>query len=162
MLPGLWISVWDQVLGGGEQYWSPKSQQKMEINATSEGGKLGGGVRNPLVCIRDLIGRDLRWNTQQWGNRTHRKTGHQVEGCDCHLTVQNSDPELFLSKRIAGTKMEKRLRERTFSGWPNLESILRGGSKAWHYYWCYGVLTNRSLAWLSSERPNKQLTETER
>ena len=25
----------------------------------------------------------------------------------------------------------------------------------------YDVLTDRSLAWLSSERPNKQLTETE-
>ena len=35
------------------------------------------------------------------------------------------------------------------------------GTKAWHYYWCYAVLTDRSLAWLSSERPNKQLTETD-
>jgi hypothetical protein len=33
--------------------------------------------------------------------------------------------------------------------------------KAWHYYWCHGTLTERSLAWLSSERPNKQLTETD-
>jgi hypothetical protein len=33
-----------------------------------------------------------------------RKTGHQVDG------VKNYDPELFLSKRTAGTKMEKRLR----------------------------------------------------
>jgi hypothetical protein len=26
---------------------------------------------------------------------------------------------------------------------------------------CYGVLTDRSLAWLPSERPNKQLAEAE-
>jgi hypothetical protein len=41
-----------------------------------------------------------------------KKTGHQVERWGCHPTVKNSDPELFLSKRNAGTKMEKRLRER--------------------------------------------------
>ena len=33
-----------------------------------------------------------------------KNTGHQVEGWDCHPTVKNSDPELFLSKRTAGTK----------------------------------------------------------
>lgn len=42
----------------------------------------------------------------------------------------------------------------------NFGFISRVDSKAWHYYWCYGVLTD-SLAWLSSERTNKQLTETE-
>jgi len=35
---------------------------------------------------------------------SHRKTGHQVEGWGCHRTVKNSDSELFLSKRTAGTK----------------------------------------------------------
>jgi hypothetical protein len=35
-----------------------------------------------------------------------------VEGWGCHPTVKNSDPELFLSKRTAGTKIEKRLREK--------------------------------------------------
>ena len=39
-----------------------------------------------------------------------RKKGHQVEGWG-----QNTDPELFLSKRTAGTKMKKRLRERRSS-----------------------------------------------
>jgi hypothetical protein len=29
-----------------------------------------------------------------------RKTEHQVEGWGCHPTVKNSDPELFLPKRI--------------------------------------------------------------
>ena len=58
-----------------------------------------------------------------------RKTGHQVEGWGCHPMVKNSDPELFLSKRTAGTKVEKRLRKRRSSDWPNLGSISRGGSK---------------------------------
>jgi hypothetical protein len=40
-----------------------------------------------------------------------RKTGHQVEGWGCHPTVKNSDPELFLSKRTAGAKMEKKRKE---------------------------------------------------
>jgi hypothetical protein len=31
------------------------------------------------------------------------------------------------------------------------------GPKAWHYYWCYGGLTNRGLLWLPSERLNKYL-----
>jgi hypothetical protein len=51
-------------------------------------------------------------------------------GMGCHLTVKNSNPELFLSKRTARTKMEKRLGERRSSGWSNLVSISRGGSKA--------------------------------
>jgi hypothetical protein len=34
------------------------------------------------------------------------KTGHQVEVWDCHPTVKNSDPELFLSKGTTGTKIE--------------------------------------------------------
>jgi hypothetical protein len=59
-----------------------------------------------------------------------RKTGNQMEGWGCHPTVKNSDPELFLSKRIAGTKMEMILKERRSSDQPNLESISRGGSKA--------------------------------
>ena len=33
-----------------------------------------------------------------------RKTEHQVEGWSCHHTVKNSDPELFLSEKTAGTK----------------------------------------------------------
>jgi len=36
-----------------------------------------------------------------------RKTRHQIKGWGCHLTVKNSDPELILSKRTAGTKMEE-------------------------------------------------------
>jgi hypothetical protein len=35
---------------------------------------------------------------------------------------------LFLSKRTAWTKMEKRLRERSFSDWPKVGSNSRRGS----------------------------------
>ena len=38
-----------------------------------------------------------------------------MEGWVCHPTVKISDPELSLSKRTAGTKMEKRLKKRRFS-----------------------------------------------
>jgi hypothetical protein len=46
---------------------------------------------------------------------SNRKTGHQMEEWGCQLTVTNSDPELFLSKRTAGIKVEKRVRKRRFS-----------------------------------------------
>jgi hypothetical protein len=37
-----------------------------------------------------------------------KKTGHQVEGWGCHHIAKNPDPEMFLSERTAGTKMEKK------------------------------------------------------
>ena len=83
------------------------------------------------------------------------------EGWCYQLTVKISDPEVSLSKRAAGTKMEKRLREKQSSIWSNWGSTSWGDIKAWHYYWCCDVLTDRSLAWLSSERPKLQLTETD-
>ena len=39
-----------------------------------------------------------------------RKTEHQVEGWGCHTTAKSSDPELLLSKRIAGAEIERRLK----------------------------------------------------
>jgi hypothetical protein len=46
------------------------------------------------------------------GPTSSRKTGHQAEGWGCHPIFKNSDPELFLSERITGTKMKKSPRER--------------------------------------------------
>jgi hypothetical protein len=58
-----------------------------------------------------------------------RKTEHQVEGWGSHPTV-NSDPELFLSKSTAWTKMEEGLREKELNDQPNLGSSSRESSKA--------------------------------
>jgi hypothetical protein len=52
-----------------------------------------------------------------------RKTGYHLKGWGHHPAAKNSDPELFLSKRTAGTKMERRLRERSFSDRPNFGLI---------------------------------------
>ena len=59
-----------------------------------------------------------------------RETEHQVEGWGCCPTVKNSDSELFLPKRTAGTEMERRLREMISSDKAKLESISRPGSTA--------------------------------
>jgi len=43
---------------------------------------------------------------------------------------QNSDPDLLLSERTAGTKMDKSLREGKQNDWLKLGSSSREGSKA--------------------------------
>ena len=76
------------------------------------------------------------------------------------FTIKISDPELFLSKRNAGTKMEQRMRKGhlvTGSTW----APSHGATKPRLDHWCYVVLADRSLVWLSSERLNQQLTETD-
>jgi hypothetical protein len=58
------------------------------------------------------------------------RTRNKMEEWGCHHTVKKSEPELFLPKTTAGTKMEKRLKERQSNNWPKLESISRRGAKA--------------------------------
>jgi hypothetical protein len=67
---------------------------------------------------------------------------------------------LFLSQRTAETNKEKRLKGRRSNDQPKSWSSSMEGTKDWHYSWRPGVLTDGTLAWLSSERPKKQLTET--
>ena len=103
----------------------------------------GGRWEDPLECARDLGGKRFSGLKGEGGTSDEisysgerellestpsRNTGHHVEGWDCHPTVKNSDPELFLTKRTAGTKMEKRLREMRPSDQSNVESISRGSS----------------------------------
>ena len=56
--------------------------------------------------------------------------------------------------------MEKRLKERPSNDGSNLGSMGGRGYQALTLLF-YGVLTVGSLAWLSSERPYQQLTETD-
>jgi hypothetical protein len=54
-----------------------------------------------------------------------QNTKHQVGGGGCHPTVKNSNPELFLSERTTGSKMEKSLREKRSSDRHKLRSSSR-------------------------------------
>ena len=59
-------------------------------------------------------------------------------------------------------KMEKRLKERRSNDQPNLDPSQGEAPRPdTSTDAIYGVLTDRSLAWLSSERSNKQLIETD-
>jgi len=71
-----------------------------------------------------------------------------TQNCSCLKELQGQ------KQRIAGGKGSPVID-------PTWDPFQGGGSKAWHYYWCYGMFADRSLAWLSSERLKKQLTETD-
>jgi hypothetical protein len=56
-------------------------------------------------------------------------TGPREQGLDSQPTVKISDPELVLSKRTAGTKLEKRLKDRESNDQPSsVYLVLCGGS----------------------------------
>jgi len=90
-----------------------------------------------------------------------RKARHQGEICSCHSTVKNSDPKLFLFKRTAETKIVEETEGKEFHWLVQIGIHLKGRCKGWHYYWCYGVLIDRSLASLSSDGPNKQVNKVD-
>jgi hypothetical protein len=71
------------------------------------------------------------------------------------------DPELFLSKGNAGTKLERRLKEQPFRDCSNRGYITCIVTSLQHCCWYHVVLADRSLAWLSSERFHQQRTETD-
>jgi hypothetical protein len=80
----------------------------------------------------ETLRRDPRWNGQWCVEGTRRvylqkKDRASSGGMGLPSRVKNSDQGLFLYKRTAGTKVEKRLRE---SDWSNLGSISRVDSKA--------------------------------
>jgi hypothetical protein len=52
-----------------------------------------------------------------------------LEGWGHQPTFKFCEPELFLSKRNAGTKMEHRLKEWPTNDWPNMGSIPWAGTK---------------------------------
>jgi hypothetical protein len=151
----------DQVFGGtGLKSWGHGNRQPLEVE--------GGGPSR----IYQRFGR--------WGTLRIQREGPFIKcppvekgKLQSPLPVERQDikwrdefpsyspnvPELFLSKRTAGTKMEKSLRQTLSSYRLKLGPNSRGRLKAWHYYWDYGVLANRSLAWLPSKRLNKQMKE---
>jgi hypothetical protein len=45
-------------------------------------------------------------------SNSSRKTGHQVEGWGCHLTIKNFDPELLLCKITAETENGEKTEEK--------------------------------------------------
>jgi hypothetical protein len=111
---GTWLGI-----GGketGEKLW--RTAEWMEI-CNLGGCEVGKTLESTRILegekLSGLKGRKLRWmhssGVGDSESTSNRNTGHQVDGWGYHPTFKNSNPELFLSERTAGTKMEKRLRE---------------------------------------------------
>jgi len=66
---------------------------------------------------------------------------HQVEGWGCNSIVKNFDPELLMYKKTAGAKIRRHWRKSSPMTSPSWKCILWEGTRAWHYYHCYAVLT---------------------
>jgi hypothetical protein len=71
----------------------------------------------------------------------------------------NISPELHLSKRNIGIKIEQIVKELLTSNQSILDSISWSGAPKPDTYRFYKVFTDRSLAWLCSETFYQQLTK---
>jgi hypothetical protein len=115
-------------------------------------------VRETLRTQRTLDEMPYSGEKELVESTSSRKTGHQVEGSGCHSLVKNSDPELFLSERTVGTKMEKSPRKESSSDRPKLGLGRSRGLTLLVMLWC---AHKRGISLLPSKRPNKQLKESD-
>jgi len=99
MLPVWWLRVWEIL--GVQVSWDCWSSYRVALLLSFF----------QLFPNSPLSSASVQWLGVDF--TSSRKIGHQMEGWGCHPIVKNSDPVLFLSKRTAGTKMEKNLRKRT-------------------------------------------------
>jgi hypothetical protein len=129
---------WSSIAGGRGRSKGLKPRRK---NGNRYAREVGGGgtlqnvpetwvVRDSQDSKEGILGEMLNSGKRGLVESTSgKKAWHQLEGCSCDPTVKNSDPELFLSKRTEGTKMEKGLRKRkSTSDKPKLGPMSRVGS----------------------------------
>jgi len=110
---GRGIKEHDQVLGGENRTEALRGSIKKRNRQPQEEGGWGTLSNVPETWEMRHSQNSKRGNLNEIPYRedqdfvesiSSRKTGHRVEGWCCHLTVKNSDPELFLSERTAGMK----------------------------------------------------------